>query len=58
VKKLEGAMSKCKDPKQCINIFKEAHLSCKKIVVSVAPSNTSVANAHWTIPNMAALDQV
>ena len=57
-KKLESTMTKCKDAAQCKNIFKEAHLSCKKIVVSVAPSNNSVSNAHWTIPNMAALDEV
>jgi len=58
VKKLEATLVKARDPRQCITIFKEAHLCCKKIVVSVAPSNTSVANAHWTIPNMAALEKV
>jgi chromosome segregation ATPase len=58
MKKVETTLNKCKDPRQCINIFKEAHLSCKKIIVSVAPSNTSMSNAHWSIPNMQALDQV
>jgi hypothetical protein len=58
MKKIEQTLTKCKDPRQCTTIFKEAHLSCKKIIVSVAPSNTSMANSHWTIPNMQALDQV
>mmetsp|Transcript_17576 Transcript_17576/g.20725 ORF Transcript_17576/g.20725 Transcript_17576/m.20725 type:complete len:1088 (-) Transcript_17576:221-3484(-) len=58
MKKMDSILNKCKDPRQCINIFKEAHLSCKKIIVSVAPSNTSMSNAHWSIPNMSALDQV
>lgn len=58
IKKISMTLGKCKDPRQCINIFKEAHLSCKKIVISVSPGNTSVANAHWTIPDMSVLDQV
>ena len=58
IKKISATLGKCKDPRQCMKIFKEAHLSCKKIVVSVAPSNTSVANAHWAIQDMAVLDQV
>ena len=58
VKKLGATIGKCKESRQCINIFKEAHLSCKKIIVSVAPENTSVANAHWTISDITALDNV